>query len=192
MKSKSGKEPRPKKTCQAIALNGGSRNSAQPSSTSGRDSTADMIRRIHSLEMNRARNISPEYARKTFASSVSRYLAITFAAKDERRRHGSSPPAVRGETAPAASPITNPRSLAIFRKTPPTGMRPPRRSTIFALLRSKRLWQLLRKTSSAISGSKRDGYPPTPRCTCSPYGQTKRDSQEPNVDRENSETAADL
>ena len=67
------------------------------------------------------------------ASSVSRYSSDHFAARVESRMQGSSPPAVSGETAPAASPISSPSGEAMLGKTPPTGIRPPRRSIVSAL-----------------------------------------------------------
>jgi hypothetical protein len=56
----SGKEPRPKKTCQANTLINGRRSTAQPSSAKMRELTDEIIRRIQSRETNRARNNSPE------------------------------------------------------------------------------------------------------------------------------------
>jgi len=67
----------------------------------------------------------------------------------------SAPPAVSGETAPAASPTSRPRSFAICRSTPPTGMRPPRRSITFAARKSTMSFTLARNSASAAVGLNR-------------------------------------
>ena len=86
---------------------------------------------------------------------------------------GSSPPAVSGDTAPAASPSNSPRVLAMRVKTPPTGMRPPRRSTNRAWFKSTMSLRLARNSCRAFKGSKLEGRPPTPTWTCSPSCTTQ-------------------
>src|SRR5262249_17080877 len=52
----SGKEPRPKKTCQANESKIGWRNKAHPISSSAGELIVAIMRRIHKRETNRARN----------------------------------------------------------------------------------------------------------------------------------------
>ena len=63
-----------------------------------------MIRRIHNRDVNRARKSSPEYCNKTFELPACSLSQTISAANFDKRIAGSSPPAVKGETAPAASP----------------------------------------------------------------------------------------
>ena len=55
------------------------------------------------------------------------------------------------------------RLREMVRLSPPTGMRPPRRSISLARLKSTMPFKLARNSRNALSGSKRAGYPPTPR-----------------------------
>jgi len=101
------------------------------------DLTDEAIRLAHNREVNFDRNAFPEYRDKTAALPFERYADETFAANEDNLMHGSNPPAVSGETAPAASPINKPLVFAIFFRTPPTGIRPPRRSTRVAICKSR-------------------------------------------------------
>ena len=96
-----------------------------------------MIRRIQRREMNLERKCLPEYLSKISGLFFCRLSAITSEAIAESRKQGSSPPAVKGETAPAASPISSPCVLAMCFKTPPTGILPPRVSANSAPSKSK-------------------------------------------------------
>src|SRR5215216_2894620 len=115
------------------------------------------MRRAHNRDAKRDRNSSPEYDCNTSTSPVDKYSVTTLAANADRRMHGSKPPAVSGETAPAASPINRPDELAIFLSTPPTGMRPARASICLAFRKSIMPATRERKSSNAVVGSNNDG-----------------------------------
>src|SRR6185503_2595843 len=102
------KDWRPKKMCCARGFKRGVAKAPKPSSTSVGLHSDDATLRAQSREVNLARNLSPEYARRTPASPVLKNSVTTSAANAESRMHGSRPPAVNGETAPAASPINRP------------------------------------------------------------------------------------
>src|SRR5260221_7736012 len=124
--STSGNDPRPKKTCFAKREPIFVQRNRNPSSIKAWFLKTAIVRRIQRREINRVRKRSPVYCSKTLESSERRRSLITSAAKIDSRRHGSRPPAVRGETAPAASPINRPFLLAICKRIPPTGILPPR------------------------------------------------------------------
>lgn len=97
-------DPRAKNTCAASA--GAIRSSPHASSIISGDPIVRRMRLIHVRDRKRARNKSPLYWRSTSRSPVSSHAVTTSAANDERRIAGSSPPAVSGETAPQASPMS--------------------------------------------------------------------------------------
>jgi hypothetical protein len=121
------------------------------------DLTDEAIRLAHKREVNFERNACPEYRVKTAALPFERYADETLAASADNLMHGSNPPAVSGETAPAASPINKPLLFAILFRTPPTGIRPPRRSTRVAICKSRMPRTSRWNSSSAEVGSKRFG-----------------------------------
>src|SRR5678809_287053 len=115
------------------------------------------MRRAHKRDAKRDRNSSPEYDCNTCESPDDKYSVTTFAANADSRMHGSRPPAVSGDTAPAASPINRPLELAMFLSTPPTGIKPARVSICFALRKSIISATRERKSCSAVIGSNNDG-----------------------------------